>query len=58
MDHLRYLCLVFVMILRLFFAALWSPAGKVQTSWLLFAIEFINLKVSVGILIVLFNLKG
>ena len=58
MDHLRYLCLVFVMILRLFLTALWSPAGKVQTSWLLFAIEFINLKVSVGSLIVLFNLKG
>ena len=36
MDHLRYLCLVFVIILRLFIAALWSPAGKVLTSWLLF----------------------
>ena len=36
MDHLCYLCLVFVMISRLFIAALWSPAGKGLTSWLLF----------------------
>ena len=28
MDHLCYLCLVFVMLSRLFIAALWSPAGK------------------------------
>ena len=33
MDHLCYLCLVFVIILRLFIAALWSPAGKGLTSW-------------------------
>ena len=36
MDHLCYLCLVFVMLLRLFIAALWSSAGKRLTSWLLF----------------------
>ena len=36
MDHLCYLCLVNVMLLRLFIAALWSPAGKGLTSWLLF----------------------
>ena len=36
MDHLRYLCLVFVMLSRLFIAALWSPAGKELTYWLLF----------------------
>ena len=36
MDHLCYLCLVFVMLSRLFIAALWSPAGKGLTSWLLF----------------------
>ena len=30
------LCLVFVMFSGLFFAALWSPAGKGLTSWLLF----------------------
>ena len=32
-DHL---CLVFVMLSRLFIAALWSPQGKGLTSWLLF----------------------
>ena len=37
MDHLCYLCLVFAMLSRLFIAALWSPAGKGLTSWLLFA---------------------
>ena len=31
MDHLWYLCLVFVML-----TALWSPAGKGLNSWLLF----------------------
>ena len=36
MDHLCYLCLVFVMLLRLFIAALWSPARKGLTSWLFF----------------------
>ena len=36
MDHLCYLCLVFLMLSRLFIAALWSPAGKGLTSWLLF----------------------
>ena len=30
--------LVFVMLSRLFTAALWSPAGKGLTSWLLFVI--------------------
>ena len=34
MDHLCYLCLVFVMLSRLFIAALWSPAGKGLTTWL------------------------
>ena len=29
------LCLVFLMLLRLLIAALWSPAGKGLTSWLL-----------------------
>ena len=36
MDHLCYLCLVFVMLSRLFIAALLSPAGKWLTSWLSF----------------------
>ena len=35
-DNLCYIFLVFVMLLRLFIAALWSPAGKGLTSWLLF----------------------
>ena len=33
---LCYLCLVFVMLSRLFIAALWSPAAKGLNSWLLF----------------------
>ena len=36
MDNLCYLNLVFVMLSRLFIAALWSSAGKGLTSWLLF----------------------
>ena len=36
MDNLCYVWLVFVMLLRLFVDALWSPAGKGLTSWLLF----------------------
>ena len=32
-DHLCYLCLVFVMLSRLFIAAWWSPNGKGLTSW-------------------------
>ena len=35
-DHLCYFCIVFVMLLRLLIAALWSPAGKGLTSWLSF----------------------
>ena len=38
MDHLCYLCLVFVMLSRLFIAVLWSSAGKGLTFWLLFVI--------------------
>ena len=36
MDHLCHLCIVFVMLSRLFIAALWSAAGKGLTSWHLF----------------------
>ena len=45
MDHLCYLCLVFVMLLHLFIAALWSPEGKGLTSRLMFVmfIEFLLL---------------
>ena len=35
MDHLCFLCLVFLMLLRLFIAALRTPAGKWLTSRLL-----------------------
>ena len=35
MDHLHYVCLVFVMLSRLFIAALWPPAWKGLTPWLL-----------------------
>ena len=36
MDHFCYLCLVFVILSHLSTAALWLPAGKGLTSWLLF----------------------
>ena len=42
-DHLCYLCLVFVMLLRLFIAALWSPAGKGLTSCLWCLSVFLSL---------------
>ena len=35
MDLLCFLCFVFLMLARLFMAALWSPAGKGLTSWFL-----------------------
>ena len=37
MDHFCcfFVCFVFLMLLRLFIAALWSAAGKGLTSWLL-----------------------
>ena len=44
MAHLCYLCLVIVM--RLFIAALWSPAGKGLTSWLLFVMFIVVLLLS------------
>ena len=49
MDHLCYLCLVFVMLLRLFIAvlkSLWSPEGKELTSWLLFVMFIMILLLS------------
>ena len=37
MDHLCHFCLVLLCFhVRLFAVALWSPAGKGLTSWLLF----------------------
>ena len=45
MDHLCYLCLVFVMLSRMFIATLWSPAGKGLASWLSF-VMFVFLSLS------------
>ena len=45
-DRLCYLCLVFVMLSRLFIAALWSPEGKWLTSWLLFVMFIVILLLS------------
>ena len=39
MVHSCYVCLVFVMLSRLFIDALWSPAGKGLTSWLSFVMS-------------------
>ena len=40
MDHLDYVCLVFVMHrARLFISALWSPAGKELIPWLSFVMS-------------------
>ena len=51
MDHLCYLCLVIVMLSRLFIAALRSPAGKGLTSWLLFVMfDCVFVTFSCGIL--------
>ena len=38
-----FLCLVFLMLLRLFIAALWSPAGKGLASWPLLAMFIVFL---------------
>ena len=46
MDHLCYLCLVFVMLSRLFTAALWSPEWNGLTSWLLFVMFIVILLLS------------
>ena len=37
-NQLCYFYIVFVMLMRLFIAALWSPAGKWLTSWLSFVV--------------------
>ena len=46
MDHLCYLCLVFVMLSLLFIAALRSPEGKGLTAWLLFVMFIVILLLS------------
>ena len=45
-DPLCYLCLVFVMRLRLFIAASWSPEGKGLTYWLLFVMFIVIFLIS------------
>ena len=50
MDHLSYLCHVFVMLSRLFIAALWSLEGKWLTSWLLFMMFIVIFSFPFGIL--------
>ena len=42
----EFLCLVFLMLLRLFIAALWSPAGKGLASWLLLVMFIVFLLLS------------
>ena len=46
MEHLCYLCVVFVMLSRQFIAALLSPEGKGLTSWLLFVMFIVILLLS------------
>ena len=46
MDHLCYLCHGFVMLSRLFIAALWSPEGKGLASWLVFVMLIVILLLS------------
>ena len=46
MDHLYYLCLVLVMLSRLFIVALWSPEAKGLTSWLMFVMFIVILLLS------------
>ena len=46
MDHLCFLCLFILMLLRLFIAALWSPAEKGLTSWLLLVMFIVFLLLS------------
>ena len=43
MDHL---CLVFLMLSRLFIAALWLPDGKGMTSWVLLVMFIVFLLLS------------
>ena len=40
-DHLCYLCLVFVMLSRLFIAVLWSPEGPDNIVFLSLKIVFV-----------------
>ena len=44
-----FLCIVFLMLSLLFVAALWSPAGKGMTSWLLLVMCFVFLLLLGGV---------
>ena len=46
MDHLCYLCLVFIMLSRMFIGCFESPEGKGLTSWLLFVRLIVSLLIS------------
>ena len=46
MDHLCFLCLLFLVLLPLFIDALWSPAGKGLASWLLLVMFIVFLLLS------------
>ena len=50
MYHLCYLCLVFVMLSRMFIAAFRSTEGKGLTSWLLSVVLIVIVLLSFGIL--------
>ena len=47
-----FFCLVFLMLLRLFIAALWSSAGKGLTSWLLLVMFIVFLLLSLVVSLV------
>ena len=50
-DYVCYLCLVSDMLLHLFIAALWSPAGKQLTSWVQFVMfNYVFVRFPCGIL--------
>ena len=51
MNHLCFLCLAFLMLLCLLIAALWSPAGKGLTSWLLFVMFIVFLLLSLVVIL-------
>ena len=56
MDHLCYFCLCLLCFhARLFVDALWSPAGKVLTSWLSFVMSNCTLGPVVNILAIISN---
>ena len=46
MDHLCYSFIVFVILSRLFIAAMCSPEGKGLTSWLLFVMFIVIMLLS------------